>query len=537
MPGGRVFRGATVADGSGAPSYRATVTVAGGRIAEITPERPGAAPGGPGDVDARGLVLAPGFVDMHSHSDLALLSEPAHLAKVAQGVTCEVLGQDGLSYAPVDDTTLAQLRRQIAGWNGDPEGFDWDWRSVAGYLDRLGRGIAVNACYLVPQGTVRMLVMGWDDRPATPAELAEQKAIVARAMAEGAVGMSSGLTYTPGMYAGTAELVELCRVVGELGGYYSPHHRSYGAGALEAYAEMVRVSRESGCPLHLAHATMNFPVNRGRAGELLSLIDDAVAGGCDITLDTYPYLPGSTTLAALLPGWASEGGPDHTLARLRDPATAERIRHVMEREGSDGCHGVPVAWETIQISGTRSPALGSLVGATIAALAARTGRPPFEVFRRQLLDDGLGTTILQHVGDEENVRAIMRHPAHTGGSDGLLTGARPHPRAWGTFPRYLGRYVRDEGVLTLEECVAHLTGRPARRLKLAGRGLVRPGHHADLVLFDPETIGDTATFDDPRRTPAGVHHVLVNGVPVIEYATPTGALPGRPLRHTPTGTR
>jgi N-acyl-D-amino-acid deacylase len=382
-----------------------------------------------------------------------------------------------------------------------------------------------------------MLAMGWDARPATAAELDAQKALVEQAMAEGAVGMSSGLTYAPGMYAGTEELVELCRVVGRLGGYYSPHHRSYGAGALAAYAEMVQVSRASGCPLHLAHATMNFGVNAGRAAELLRLLDAAIADGCDLTLDTYPYLPGSTTLAALLPGWASEGGPGHTLARLRDPSAAERIRHVMEHVGSDGCHGVPVDWDTIQISGTRSPALGGRVGRTIAELAAASGTAPFEVYREQLIDDGLGTTILHLVGDEDNVRAIMRHPAHTGGSDGLLTGARPHPRAWGTFPRYLGHYVRDEGVLTLQECVAHLTGNAARRLKLAGRGFVRPGYHADLVLFDPRTVGDTATFDEPRRQPTGIPYVFVGGVAVIAEGRHTGALPGRALRRTSQGTR
>jgi N-acyl-D-amino-acid deacylase len=452
-------------------------------------------------------------------------------------VTCEVLGQDGLSYAPVDDATLAQLRQQIAGWNGDPAGFDWTWRTVGEYLDRLDRGIAVNACYLVPQGSVRMLAMGWDARPATADDLDRQKRLVAQGLEEGAVGMSSGLTYPPGMYADTAELVELCRVVAGYGGYFSPHHRSYGAGALDAYAEMVDVSRRSGCPLHLAHATMNFRVNAGRAGELLALLDAAIADSRDLSLDTYPYLPGSTTLAALLPSWASEGGPAATLRRLRDDDTAARIRRVLEEYGSDGCHGVPVEWDTIQISGTRDPALGDRVGRTIADLAAATGRPPFEVYREQLLADDLGTTILQFVGDEENVRAIMRHPVHTGGSDGLLVGAQPHPRAWGTFPRYLARYVRDLGLLSLEECVAHLTGRAARRLRLVERGLVREGYHADLVLFDPATVRDTATFEQPRQPAEGIRYVFVAGVAVLADGRHTGALPGRALRRTDGGTR
>jgi N-acyl-D-amino-acid deacylase len=522
-----VVRGATVIDGTGAPGRTADVTVTAGRIEDI-----GSGLTGHRVLDATGLVLAPGFIDMHAHSDLRLLSEPDHTAKVSQGVTCEVLGQDGLSYAPVDDTTLEQTRQIIAGWNGDPAGFDWNWRGVGEYLDRLDQGIAVNACYLVPQGSVRMLAVGWEARRATEAEQARQRELVATGMREGAVGMSSGLTYVPGMYAGDDELVDLCRVVAGLGGFYAPHHRSYGAGALEAYAEMVEVARRSGCPLHLAHATMNFGVNRGRAGELLELLDAAIADGCDITLDTYPYLPGSTTLAALLPSWASEGGPAATLSRLRDPGTRERIRHDLEVEGSDGCHGVPMEWDTIEISGSPD---ASVIGRTIARLAAESGRPAFEVYAERLIADRLGTAILQHVGHEDNVRAIMKHPAHTGGSDGLLAAAKPHPRAWGTFPRYLGHYVRDLGVLSLEDCVAHLTGRPARRLRLADRGLVRPGHHADLVLFDPATVRDTATFEEPRREAEGIPYVFVGGTAVIADGRHTGALPGRSLRRTPEG--
>ncbi|MFT7838039.1 D-aminoacylase [Saccharothrix sp. BKS2] len=525
-----VFRGARVVDGTGAPGYLADVGVRDGRIAEI-----GADLGGKRVVEADGRVLAPGFIDMHSHSDLQVLADPAHLAKVSQGVTTEVLGQDGLSYAPVDDDVLAAMRAQLAGWNDDPAGFDWNWRSVGEYLDRLDRGIAVNAAYLVPQGTLRVLCVGYEDRPATPAELDRMREVLATSLREGAVGLSSGLTYTPGMYADTAELTELCRVVGELGGYYCPHHRSYGAGALEAYAEMVRVSRDSGCPLHLAHATMNFEVNRGRAGELLALLDDAAAAGADITLDTYPYLPGATYLSALLPSWAGEGGPDATLARLTDPAARERIRAEIEETGSDGCHGVPVDWATIEVNGVRREENAHLVGLSVAEAAHRAGRPPAELYFDVLVSERLGTSCLMHVGHEDNVRAIMRHPGHTGGSDGLLVGDRPHPRAWGTFPRYLGHYVRELGVLGLEECVHHLTGRPARRLRLADRGLVREGHAADLVLFDPGTVADTATFDEPRQVAAGITHVVVNGVPVVDEGGRTDALPGRSLRNPRSG--
>ncbi|UNZ17573.1 D-aminoacylase [Streptomyces sp. 891-h] len=527
-----VIRGARVIDGTGAPSYRADVALREGRIAHLAPE--GAPrPGGARTIDADGLALAPGFLDMHAHSDLAILRDPAHTAKAAQGVTLEVLGQDGLSYAPTDDTTLAAIREAITGWNGDGGDIDFDWRTVGGYLDRIDRqGTAVNAAYLIPQGSVRMLAMGWEDRPAAPDELATMKRLVAEGMEQGAMGLSSGLTYTPGMYASDAELTELCRVVAAWGGYYCPHHRSYGAGALEAYAEMVALTREAGCPLHLAHATMNFGVNQGRAPELLALLDAALADGADITLDTYPYTPGCTTLAAMLPSWANEGGPEATLARLADPATAARIRHVLEVEGADGCHGVPIEWDTIEISGVSDPALADHVGRTVAESAELRGEEPWVTALRLLTEDRLGSTILQHVGHEENVRAIMRHRVHTGGSDGILQGAKPHPRAYGTFPHYLGHYVRELGVLSLEECVAHLSGRPAARLRLPDRGLIREGYVADLVLFDPETVAATATFAEPRSLPTGIPHVFVAGRPVIEDGHRTDVLAGRAVRRT-----
>ncbi|KUM88754.1 MULTISPECIES: N-acyl-D-amino-acid deacylase family protein [Streptomyces] len=531
-----VIRDADVVDGSGDFSYRADVVVDGGRIVSIVKEAADAGcqrPKARRELDAEGLVLAPGFIDMHAHSDLALLRDPDHSAKAAQGVTLEVLGQDGLSYAPVDDRTLEEVRRAVAGWNGYGDDIDFDWRTVGEYLDRLDRGIAVNAAYLIPQGTVRALVVGWEDREATPRELDRMRALVAEGMEQGALGMSSGLTYTPGMYAKDAELTELCRVVARYGGYYCPHHRSYGAGALEAYEEMVALAREAGCALHLAHATMNFAENRGRAPQLLALLDEALASGADISLDTYPYTPGATTLAALLPSWAGEGGPEAVLKRLADDDTAERIRHHLEVVGADGCHGVPVEWETIEISGVGDTALADFVGRTVAESARLRGESPWTTARGLLLADRLAPSILQHVGHEGNVRTIMRHRVHTGGSDGILQGAKPHPRAYGTFPRYLGTYVRELGVLSLEECVAHLTSRPASRLRLPDRGLVKEGYRADLVLFDPRTVAPGSTFEDPRRLPTGIPHVLVDGRFVIEDGLRTDVLAGRAVRHSP----
>ncbi|RAX44099.1 D-aminoacylase [Arthrobacter sp. AQ5-06] len=538
---------AILVDGTGSPRRAADVLLDGTLIAELAPagSLTSESTGADRTIDATGLVLSPGFIDMHAHSDLQLLINPGHYAKLSQGVTTELLGQDGLSYAPVDDATLAGVRQKIAGWNDNPADFDFSWRTVGEYLDRLDRvdpdcrdqtaggdggRIATNAAYLVPQGTVRAMVMGFAEGIATPEQLEQMQAVIRTSMEEGAVGMSSGLTYTPGMYASTEELAELCRTVGELGGFYAPHHRSYGKGALAAYAEMIDLSRSTGCALHLSHATMNFAENKGRAGELLDLIDEALDGGVDITLDTYPYLPGATTLSAILPSWASSGGTEATLERLSDPATVERIRESVEIYGSDGCHGVVAEWETLEISGVQNQVLAGHVGKTIAGIAAETGAAPFDVFVEILRGDRLGTGILQHVGHEENVQAIMMHRSHTGGSDGILVGAKPHPRSWGTFTRYLGHYCRELGLLSLEETVHHLTGRPAARLKLHRRGLVREGYAADLVLFDPDTVRDEATFDNPRQASAGIHFVFVNGLAAIDGGQPTGARSGRALR-------
>jgi N-acyl-D-amino-acid deacylase len=332
-----LIRGGRVIDGSGAPAFPADVGIAGDRIAAVGRVDEAAAR----TIDATGLFVCPGFVDMHTHSDLKLLTEPLHEAKVCQGVTLEVLGQDGLSYAPVTDEVLEQLRAQLAGWNGDPPGFDWSWRSVAEYLDRLDEGIAVNAAYLVPHGTLRACAMGYDDRAPTGPELAHMRRLLAEGLEQGAVGLSAGLTYAPGMYADDDELVALCEVVHDFGGFYCPHHRNYGLHALEAYADQIEIARRAGVPLHFAHAHLGFDVNRGRAPELLALIDGS---GIDVTLDTYPYLAGATYLHAFLPSWMHAGGAQETLARLRDPSLRERLRVEMEIEGSDGFHEIPIDW-------------------------------------------------------------------------------------------------------------------------------------------------------------------------------------------------
>ncbi len=534
----RVYRGATVVDGTGADRFVADVAVEGARVVAVVRDGeidPLDLPEGAAEVDAAGLVLAPGFIDMHAHSELAVLSGAAHEAKIRQGVTTEVLGQDGLGYAPLDDATAAVIPAQIAGWNGAVA--DAPWRSMDDLLEAIDEVAVGNAAVLVPQGNLRMMVVGHENRAATDAEVARMSDILGEALDAGAFGMSSGLTYTPGMYADTAELEALCRVVAERGGYWAPHTRSYGAAALDAYREALDIGRRTGCPIHLTHATMNFAPNRGRAAELLALVDEALADGVDVTLDTYPYLPGATTLAALLPSRLAETGDLVGTIRALDEAGREGVRVELEEIGCDGFHGEKADWSVIQVAGTANPSLAGLVGRTIEEIARTSGRRAVDVVLDTILEDAGATGILMHIGDEDNVRAIMRHPRHSGGSDGILIGSRPHPRGRGTFPRYLGHYVRELGVLTLEEAVRHLSGTPAARLGLdrgdAPRGVIREGSTADLVLFDPETVAAGATFDAPHEHPIGVLEVLVGGVPVVSAGDVTGATPGRALRMPP----
>jgi len=524
-----LIRGGKVVDGSGAPAFRGDVGIKGDRIVGV-----GALDGQAASrtVDAQGLVVSPGFIDMHTHSDVELLANPEHDCKVRQGVTLDVLGQDGLGYAPSTPEVMSQLRRQLAGWNDDPPGFDWSFRSVDEYLRRFDERVAINVAYLVPHGTIRMVAVGTDNRPATRAELDEMKRQVAQGMAEGAVGLSSGLTYVPGMFASDDELVELCEVLKPYGGYYCPHHRNYGQRAIEAYGACIDIARRARVPLHLAHAHVSFPCNRGRAVELLTLIDRARAEGVDVSFDAYPYVVAATYLHAVLPSWVCEGGHHATLDRLRDRSLREKLRSELEEIGSDGFHGLTVDWSGIVISGARREDSRRWVGESVRDAARAAGLRPVDFVCELLVGEELGVSALLHIGIEENVRTMLSHPAQMGGSDGILVGARPHPRGWGTFARYFAVYVRELGLVGWEEMTRRLTSAPAARLGLSDRGLLRPGMAADIVCLDADTVRDTATYENPKSYPEGIPYVLVNGRIVIDDGRHTGALPGRALRRT-----
>jgi N-acyl-D-amino-acid deacylase len=513
-----LIRSGRLIDGTGNPWTYADVGISEGRIVSVGSSRGEAAKR---VIDASGLYVSPGFVDMHAHSDVQLLAQPRWEIKVAQGVTLDVIGQDGLGVAPLTDAIEAPLRQQLSAWNGTPPEVDWAWRTMAEYLSRFEGKVSPNVACLVGHGTVRMQVMGMDDRAPTDAELTRMQAVIGQALTDGALGLSAGLTYAPAVYSDDDELVELCQPVHEWGGHYQPHHRNYAAGALEAYAASIDIGRRARVPVHLTHAHMSTPANRGRAGEFLKLVDDARAGGVDVTLDSYPYLAGNTYLHASLPSWVHAGGNSAILGRLRDPETRRRIEADMDS----------VDWSSIVLAAVARPESRRFVGLSVSDAAQAAGAASaFDFYCDLLIADELGVGAINFIGIEENVRTILQHPAHMAGSDGIVVGDRPHPRAWGTFARYLSEYVRELGLVRLEEMVRKMSALPALRLGLLDRGLIRPGFAADVVCFDFASVRDRATYEEPRQAPVGIPYVLVNGRVVVSDGRHTGETPGRVLR-------
>lgn len=520
-----VIRNGWIVDGSGSEPFNGSIGVAGDRIAYVGREP---VTGGR-TIDGNGLVIAPGFVDMHVHSDLAVVTDEVRESQVRQGVTTEVIGQDGLSYAPVSDATLEVMQDLLAVWNGRPD-LEFSWRTVGEYLDHIDRRSRLNAAYLVPHGTVRHLVMGMEDRPASDEEVRQMAHLVGDGIRQGAVGMSVGLTYVPGMYATNDEIIALCGVVRDLGGVFVPHHRNYGGRAMEAYDECVSIARSSRVALHLAHAHLGFKQNAGRARELLDHLDRARSVGVEVSLDSYPYGPAATSLAALLPPWVLSLSPDARSAALATNAAQERVQREMEA-GTPGHMGEPIDWGRVSISSVSNATLRQYVGLTLAQIYTQRGVGPGTAVCELLQADGFSTGAIIDIGNEDNVRTIAQSKFHTASSDGMFVGDRPHPRAFGSMARFLARFVRDEGLIPIEEAIRHMTSSPMQVLGIRDRGLLRVGYFADLCVFDPQTFEDRATFDDPRRTAVGMDTVVVNGIVVLQNGELISGTPGRALRH------
>ena len=512
-----VIRGGRLIDGSGSPWYYGDVGVRGQRIAAIGKLDQAEARR---VIEADDRVVCPGFIDMHSHSDVMLLANPKHEPKIMQGVTTDVIGLDGLSYAPLSPANLQMMRRYISGLNGNPD-ISWDWSSVNEYLIRFDRRVAINVAYLVPHNTLRLEVMGFVDRIATAKELKKMQSLMAQGMCEGAVGFSTGLDYFPGRYSNTEELVKICKVVAEHDGVSVWHVRTRDIGLIEAIREVIRVADKTNVKVHFSHYSVNL-INWGKSKEMLAIVDEARERGLDVTFDSYPYIASNTTMIILLPRWVHEGGPDAMLERLRQPKTKEKICADMRK--------LSLNWERFVLSSVSSDKNSMYVGEKLSEAANMAGKEVTQFVCDLLLEEELEASYVGFVSNEEDVRIIMKNPCHTACSDGLLIGDKPHPRAWGAFARYLGVYSRELGIFKLEEIIRHMTSAPAQRLGLNDRGLLKEGLIADLVVFNPETIIDKATFDEPKKYPAGIDYVLVNGAMVVDKGKHTGVLNGRALR-------
>ncbi len=525
-----VIEGAEVVDGTGAAGGRADVGVRDETIAALGDLSRSAAGS---RLSASGRVLAPGFIDMHSHSDWRLWANRRAESKIRQGVTTEVVGNCGFSPAPVSTEFLDDLRGYALYV---PKGMDFAWRSVVDYLRAFDReGTAVNTVHLVGHGTVRIATMGFARRPPTAQELATMQRLMGDAMDGGAWGLSTGLIYAPGSYAATEEIVAIARVVGRHRGFYASHIRGEGATVLEAVAEAIRVGREGEVPVQVSHVKAAGRPNWGKVAQALALIDAARAEGLDVMADVYPYTASSTTLRTLLPDWALEGGIDAMLKRLSDPSERARIRRDLEAPPQRGQSLLDrVGWENIMISYSRHRK--DAEGRRLSEIAAARGMDPLDAAFELLTDEAGRAYMILFQLDESDLRRALAHPQVMIGSDGSslapygeLGEGKPHPRSYGTFPRVLGEYAREQRVLSLPQAVHKMTGLPARRLGLTDRGAIRVGARADLVVFDPRHVADRATYEDPHRYPTGVEHVLVNGRFVIKGGEHTGSLPGRVL--------
>jgi N-acyl-D-amino-acid deacylase len=524
------IEGATVIDGTGAAGSRADVGIRDERVVAVGDL--GRAPAAQ-RLHAAGRVVTPGFIDMHSHSDWRLWGNRRAESKIRQGVTTEVVGNCGFSPAPASAEFLEDLRAFALYV---PRGMDFAWRSVGDYLRAFdAEGTALNVVHLVGHGTVRVAAMGFARRPPTADELARMERLVDEAMEAGAWGLSTGLIYAPGSYSTTEEIVALARVAGRQRGFYASHIRGEGATLLEAVAEAIRVGREGDLPVQISHLKAAGRAFWGRVADALALIDAARAEGLDVTADVYPYTASSTSLRTVLPDWALEGGVDAMLKRLADPAERARLRHAMEHPAVPG-QGIAdrVGWENVLVASAERR--GDAVGRRVAEIAAARGLDPIDAVFELLRDAEGRVAVILFQMDEADLRRALGHPHVMIGSDGSslapygeMGAGKPHPRSYGTFPRVLGEYAREQRVLSLPQAVHKMTGLPARRLGLRDRGVVRPGARADLVVLDPRMVADRATYEDPHRYPAGVEHVLVSGRFVIKDGEHTGSLPGRVL--------
>ena len=518
-----IVRNGLVIDGAGNPWFKGDIGVEGERISIV-----GDLSGFKAErkIDAEGLIVCPGFVDVHTHSDTSFLVNPKADSKITQGVTTEIVGNCGGSAAPV-----TELGKSFSEKRYEERGIDWDWTTVAEYLNRLEVvGMPLNVGTLIGHRTVRASVMGYEAREPTPEELESMKELVDGGMRDGAFGLSTGLKYAPGCYAKTEEIVELCKVVHQYLGIYTTHLRNQGLLLIDSIDESIEIGLKSGTPVHISHLKVKNRKNWGKATNMLRIIEEARESGVDVTFDQYPYPAGSSGLNARTPKWAREGGNESLLERLKDPEQRKQIES--ELPDSEDWYSP----EKIVIAGFAPDR--SLEGKSLKEISKMRNKPAVSIVCDLLLEAEGSVPVISFFGWEKDIRKIMSHHAMMVGSDGsslapygVLGRGKHHPRSYGCFPRFLGRYVLGERVLSVEDGIRRMTSFPARRFGLYDRGLLRADMYADLVVLDPKELTDVATFQDPHQYPKGIKYVLVNGKIAVEDGKFTGVLAGKALRH------
>ena len=532
-----IIRDGKIIDGTGNPWYRGDVAVKDGKIAAVGKLSEAEAET---IIDASGLIVAPGFIDAHSHADGSTMYYRDMESLVMQGITTVMSGQCGSSPAPVNPDLKEEMEKRRAR-NLPPEvDPKITWTTFEDYLvEEEKEGLGVNVAHHVGHGAIRIAAMGFEAREPTPGELERMRELTADAMESGAFGLSTGLIYPPGVFAKTEEIIELAKVAARYGGVYDTHLRGEGKTLIESMEEAIRIGEEAGIPVHISHHKAATKSIWGKSTESLRLLQEARERGLDVTVDQYPYRAGATSLATCLPPWAHEGGMERLLERLKDPELRERMKKDIE-DGIPGWENFAgeLGWENVMVSRVVSEENKPVEGKNIEEVREMRGDPDCStsLFDLILEEEGAAGMIIFAM-DEGDVRRIMGHHLQMVGTDsgasaatGFMRRGKPHPRGYGSYPKILGRYVRELGVLRLEEAVRKMTSFPAQRFGVLDRGILRPGMWADITIFNPETVIDKATYQDPHQYPEGIEHVIVNGEAAVERGEYTGALAGRTLR-------
>jgi N-acyl-D-amino-acid deacylase len=518
--------GGTLYDGTGGPPVRADVGVVGKAIKSIGRIRPSRAKE---VIPAEGLAVSPGFIDVHEHTSVELLVNPKAESGVHQGVTTLVSGNCGDSPFPLTGPVFEETRSSLL----EEYGLDLTWRDARGFFGRIEKsGAALNYSSFAGQGTIRAAAMGYGNRPPSAAELVQMKGLVREAMESGALGLSSGLEYSPGSFASTEELVELCRIAARTGGVYATHMRDEEEGVLEAVDEAIRIARETPIRLQVSHLKIGYQKNWDKFADLMSRIDKAAAGGVDLRADRYPYTAWGTGLDMLFPLWSREGTTRDFIARLEDPSLQDRLKAAVRAKGDE-----LGSWDKALISNVATDKNRAFEGVSILEASRRAGLEPYEFMRNLLVEEKGRVEMIAFAMSEDHLKRLLAHPLVGVGSDGTavapygpLSKGKPHPRLYGTFPRVLGRYVRGEKIVPLEEMIRKMTSMPAGHLGFLRRGALKIGWAADMVIFDPARVIDRATWTEPALYPEGIEWVVVNGRIVVDGNGHTGRLPGKVLR-------